>query len=73
MNRLYVVESVHSITGACADHRRAVRPSAIAAVAARLAAGLDVAQGAGVSPRRNADDAPRAVDKMRSSTESSPI
>ena len=28
MNRLYVVESVPSITGACADHRRALRPSA---------------------------------------------
>jgi len=29
VSRLYVVESVPSITGACADHRRALRPSAI--------------------------------------------
>ena len=40
MNRLYVVESIHTITGACADHRRALRSSAISAFAARLAAAL---------------------------------
>jgi molybdopterin-containing oxidoreductase family iron-sulfur binding subunit len=30
MNRLYVIESVPTITGACADHRQAIRPSSIA-------------------------------------------
>ena len=33
MNRLYVIESTHSITGTMADHRRAVRPSQIAGIA----------------------------------------
>jgi Fe-S-cluster-containing dehydrogenase component len=42
MNRLYVVESVPSITGACADHRRAVPASAIEAVAVRLATALGI-------------------------------
>jgi molybdopterin-containing oxidoreductase family iron-sulfur binding subunit len=38
LNRLYVVESLMTITGANADHRLRLPPSQIAAVAARLAA-----------------------------------
>lgn len=41
MNRLYVVESVHSISGACADHRRALRSGAIAAFVGQLARALN--------------------------------
>jgi molybdopterin-containing oxidoreductase family iron-sulfur binding subunit len=37
INRLYVVEAVHSITGACADHRLALKPSQIEAFASALA------------------------------------
>ncbi len=42
MNRLYVIESLHTITGSCADHRIAHRASEIGAVAVMLAAALDV-------------------------------
>ncbi len=42
MNRLYVMESTPSITGAMADHRLAVRSSEIAALARALAAALGV-------------------------------
>lgn len=45
MNRLHVFEAAMSITGAAADHRHAVRPSAVAAIANGLAARL--AGGAG--------------------------
>jgi MoCo/4Fe-4S cofactor protein with predicted Tat translocation signal len=37
MNRLYMVESTHTITGTMADHRWAKRPSQIASAAAMLA------------------------------------
>ncbi|HEX4797586.1 MAG TPA: TAT-variant-translocated molybdopterin oxidoreductase [Humisphaera sp.] len=37
MNRLYVIESTHTITGSMADHRWAVRPSEIAEIARSLA------------------------------------
>jgi molybdopterin-containing oxidoreductase family iron-sulfur binding subunit len=45
MNRLYVVESAVTFTGAAADHRLAVQPSQVEAVARALARrlGLDVA------------------------------
>ncbi len=36
MNRLYVVESVPTVTGACADHRRALRPGAVTDFLAQL-------------------------------------
>ncbi len=36
MNRLYVVESTPSITGASADHRRAARPSEVEQIAIRI-------------------------------------
>ncbi len=42
MNRLYVIESLHTITGASADHRLACRASEIRAIANELAAALDV-------------------------------
>ena len=43
MNRLYVIESLHTITGASADHRMACSASHIGAVATELAAALGVA------------------------------
>ncbi|HLS19813.1 MAG TPA: 4Fe-4S dicluster domain-containing protein [Paracoccaceae bacterium] len=44
MNRLYAVETTATITGAMADHRWGIRPSALGAVAAALAARLTGAQ-----------------------------
>ncbi|MEI9414242.1 TAT-variant-translocated molybdopterin oxidoreductase [Mesorhizobium sp. Cs1321R2N1] len=41
MNRLYVVESTPTITGAAADHRRAVRPSLVEGIAAAIKAALE--------------------------------
>jgi MoCo/4Fe-4S cofactor protein with predicted Tat translocation signal len=46
MNRLYVVESSTTITGAKADHRLALPPSAVAGFALALAQALGVATGA---------------------------
>ena len=46
MNRLYVVESAPSLTGALADHRLAVRPSEVEPLARALAAAL----GGGAAP-----------------------
>ncbi|HZK79538.1 MAG TPA: TAT-variant-translocated molybdopterin oxidoreductase, partial [Humisphaera sp.] len=48
MNRLYVVESTFSLTGAMADHRRGVKPSQILDVARAVAArlGVESARGA---------------------------
>ncbi len=46
MNRLYVVESTPSLTGAMADHRLALAPSEIGALVVELAAAL----GAGGAP-----------------------
>jgi molybdopterin-containing oxidoreductase family iron-sulfur binding subunit len=48
MNRLYVVDSTFSLTGAMADHRRAVKPSQVIDVARAVAArlGVELAQGA---------------------------
>ena len=43
MNRLYVIESLHTITGASADHRLACGAGEIAAIARELAAALGVA------------------------------
>ncbi len=45
MNRLYAVESVPSITGACADHRRALPASAIGALVGQIARGLGLVTG----------------------------
>ena len=42
MNRLYVVESTPTITGAMADHRQPVRPSLIEGLARQIAARLGV-------------------------------
>ncbi|TPK42591.1 MULTISPECIES: TAT-variant-translocated molybdopterin oxidoreductase [unclassified Mesorhizobium] len=51
MSRLYVVETTPTITGAAADHRRAIRPSAVASVAAAIKAALDGDNAAvGLSP-----------------------
>ncbi|MER9654237.1 TAT-variant-translocated molybdopterin oxidoreductase [Mesorhizobium sp. M0152] len=41
MSRLYVIESTPTITGAAADHRRAVRPSAVESIAAAIKAALE--------------------------------
>ena len=40
MNRLYMLETTPTITGACADHRQAMRPSNTDAVAAAIASAL---------------------------------
>jgi MoCo/4Fe-4S cofactor protein with predicted Tat translocation signal len=45
MNRLYVVESLHTITGASADHRLACKASEIAVIARELASVLGVTGG----------------------------
>ncbi|MER8630990.1 TAT-variant-translocated molybdopterin oxidoreductase [Mesorhizobium opportunistum] len=41
MSRLYVVESTPTITGAAADHRHPVRPSAVESIAAAIKAAVD--------------------------------
>lgn len=60
MNRLYTVESSYTITGASADHRFAVKPSEIEAVARALYAAVSgdatVGEVAGVNVRAIADD-----------------
>ncbi len=53
MNRLYVVEGMPTVTGARADHRLALRPGRIAALAARLAGAV----GAAAPPPSGALDA----------------
>lgn len=50
MNRLYVVEGVPTITGGMADHRLALRPSRVEALARALAARLGVAGVSGELP-----------------------
>ncbi|PYJ71879.1 MAG: molybdopterin oxidoreductase [Verrucomicrobia bacterium] len=45
MNRLYVVETTPSITGAMADHRLAFRPSEIASFVRSIASGLGISTG----------------------------
>ncbi len=54
MNRLYVVESTPSPTGGIADHRLALKPSEVEALARAVAAGL------GVAVRAEADAAAHA-------------
>ena len=49
MNRLYVIETTASLTGARADHRLPLKPSEIPALAAQLAAGLGVGSAAAAS------------------------
>jgi Fe-S-cluster-containing dehydrogenase component len=56
MNRLCVVESLSTITGACADYHRVLRPSAITRFVAELAYEL------GVLP--NAGDAKSGIEKQ---------
>ncbi|TPI21006.1 TAT-variant-translocated molybdopterin oxidoreductase [Mesorhizobium sp. B4-1-1] len=50
MSRLYAVESTPTITGAAADHKIAIRPSEVEAVAAGLHATLEAQAGAPVAP-----------------------
>ncbi|TPI48154.1 4Fe-4S dicluster domain-containing protein [Mesorhizobium sp. B2-9-1] len=50
MSRLYAVESTPTITGAAADHRVAIKPSDVEAVAAGLNAALTGQTGASGSP-----------------------
>ncbi|MGH9657886.1 MAG: TAT-variant-translocated molybdopterin oxidoreductase, partial [Bryobacteraceae bacterium] len=50
MNRLYAVESSPTLTGAKADHRWAMKSSAIGAVAAAIAQSLGVGSGAPAGP-----------------------
>jgi molybdopterin-containing oxidoreductase family iron-sulfur binding subunit len=46
LNRFYAVESVYSVTGACADHRLRLKPSDVASFAFTLAHQLATAHGA---------------------------
>src|SRR6185437_3493109 len=57
MNRLYVVESMLSVTGANADHRLAVKPSAVEVFGRALAAELGIA---GAAERRTLTEEARA-------------
>jgi MoCo/4Fe-4S cofactor protein with predicted Tat translocation signal len=50
MNRLYMVETTLSLTGAKADHRLAVRPRQVEAIARAIAARLGVGPGGGDAP-----------------------
>ena len=59
MNRLYVVEPGHSVTGSMADHRLRVRPSRVGAVA------LGVAQAVGVSGLASAQLSPEEEKFVR--------
>jgi hypothetical protein len=67
MNRLYVVETRYTITGAVADHRAALRPSEIAVFADALRR-LVVTKTS--SPRPQAGEGPgvRAVGDLYAST-----
>ena len=58
MNRLYVVESTPTITGAYADHRLSVRPSVVEAVARAVAAG---AGAPGATPGASSSRHPEGV------------
>ncbi len=49
-NRLYMVESTASLTGAAAEHRLALAPQRVAGVARRIAARLGVAQAGDGAP-----------------------
>ncbi len=64
-NRLYVVESMPTSTGAMADHRKPVRASEIGGFAQRLAAevGVASANGGGTNPQSISADWTRAVAK----------
>jgi MoCo/4Fe-4S cofactor protein with predicted Tat translocation signal len=58
MNRLYVVESSVTPTGAAADHRLPLNPAAIAQFAARIAAALEPALGGADTADGNAVSEP---------------
>jgi len=69
MNRLYVVETAYSLTGAMADHRRRARPSEIPALAQELARELGLAAGLPVvqpgAPRSWAEAVARDLKRHR--------
>jgi MoCo/4Fe-4S cofactor protein with predicted Tat translocation signal len=50
MNRVYVVESTPTLTGAKADHRLAVKASEVEAIARAIAAAVGAGGGAGTAP-----------------------
>ncbi|MFN7829913.1 MAG: molybdopterin oxidoreductase, partial [Armatimonadota bacterium] len=54
MSRLYAIESAYSVTGAAADHRIAVRPSALETVAAAVAAVVSGDAPKGLTPEETA-------------------
>jgi molybdopterin-containing oxidoreductase family iron-sulfur binding subunit len=68
-NRLYVVESAYSPTGAAADHRLPLAPSDIDAFMQKLAARLGVA---GVSSDKSLGDGDKWLEAVASDLESSP-
>jgi molybdopterin-containing oxidoreductase family iron-sulfur binding subunit len=54
MSRLYAIESAYTVTGAAADHRIAVRPSALETVAAAVAAVVSGDAPKGLTPEETA-------------------
>ncbi|MGX8012832.1 TAT-variant-translocated molybdopterin oxidoreductase [Mesorhizobium sp. ORM8.1] len=66
MSRLYAVESTPTITGAAADHRRAVRASAVEGIAAMIKTGLDGDLASGGSPPLEPAWTKALVDDLRS-------
>ena len=50
MNRLYMVESTPTLTGAKADHRLALRPSEIESFAREIAMKLAANEGRSIHP-----------------------
>jgi molybdopterin-containing oxidoreductase family iron-sulfur binding subunit len=63
MNRLYAIESMPTSTGSRADHRLALKPSAIQAVARRIAAAVGVGSAPGQSGNASAAKFADAVAK----------
>ena len=77
MSRFYAVESTMTLTGGMADHRRAVKASAVPYVAAAIAQGLGVATGArsrssAATPSRSSTPSSRTSGPPAGARRSSP-
>ncbi|HEY5885533.1 MAG TPA: TAT-variant-translocated molybdopterin oxidoreductase [Pyrinomonadaceae bacterium] len=65
MNRLYVIETTPTTTGAAADHHWAIRPSEFVKAAASIAAGVGVASQSGGSSITGLDAIARDLQQHR--------